>query len=217
MKKLLALSIIFYCNNALCESPKGIKTYELAHLIKQLMVSTDPVSSKDSYLEMKEVFGKLKQAEPSDLAPTGNETFPRSETDFFYIYQGRVNLLAKGKPLATDRMQDNPSWRVWVAGQKALVTNVWLMSENSAKAKGGPSYLRSQGLTLDPLACQAVNGGNYSAYYKVSAPGKRPAILEISASSGSGGTWYSYQVTWFSIKASELAPESEIGLCKIDD
>lgn len=217
MKNILASTLALCCSAALSAPPIGSKSIELADLLKQLMASTAQTSSKDSYLEMKDVFGKIQKAEPSDFAPNGYETFPKSSSDYFYIYHGRINLLAKGKPIAADRMQEDASWKVWIAGPKAMVTNVWLSTDHAANTKAGPKYFRSQGLTLESISCSRINGGNYSALYKVSAPSKRPILLEIGASSGSGGTWYTYQATWFSIKASELPQDADIGLCEVDD
>jgi len=217
MKNILASTLALCCSAALSAPPSNIKNIELTDLLKQLMVSTGAVSSKDSYLEMKGIFGKLQKAEPSDLAPSGYETFPKNSNDYFYIYHGRINLLAKGKPIATDRMEEDASWKVWVAGPKAMVTNVWLRSDNASNTKAGPKYLKSKGLILEPISCSQVSGGNYTALFKASAPGKRPILLEIGASSGSGGTWYAYQAAWFSMKASELPQDAAIGLCEVDD
>jgi hypothetical protein len=215
MKHLIASTLALCCSVASASAAASEKRVELVDLLKQLMVNVGKAAPKDSYLEMKGIFGKLQKAEPSDLAPKGNETFPGDGANYFYIYQGRIDILANGKPLATDRMQEDASWQVWVAGPKAMVTNVWLRTEHAADAKAGPKYLRSKGIALEPISCSQLNGGNYTALYKASAPGKRPILLEVSASSGSGGTWYSYQATWFSIKASQLPTDAEIGLCEV--
>jgi hypothetical protein len=159
MKHLFASTIALCCGAALAAPPSVSKTVELADLIKHLMVNTGQTSSKDSYLEMKAVFGKMQKAEPSDLAPHGYETFPKDSNDFFYIYHGRVNLLVKGKPIAADRMQEDASWKVWLAGPKAMVTNVWLRTDNSSNTKAGPNYFRSKGLILDAISCSQTNGG----------------------------------------------------------
>lgn len=215
MKHLIAATLALCCSVASATTAVSEKRVELAELFKQLMVNVGTTDSKDSYLEMKRIFGKLQKAEPGDLAPKGNETFPSDSTNYFYIYQGRMDILANGAALATDRMQEDASWQVWVAGPRAMVTNVWLSTEHAADAKAGPKYLRSKGIALEPISCSQIDGGNYTALYKASAPGKRPLLLEVSASSGSGGTWYSYQATWLSIKASQLPADAEIGLCEV--
>jgi hypothetical protein len=216
MKKFIPSILAITCSAAIATEPVEMKSTELADVIRQLMVSAKQTSTKDSYIEMKAIFGKLRLAESGDLAPNGMETFLKNN-DYFYIFHGRINLLANSRPIAQDRMQDDASWKVWVVGPKAMVTDVWLRTNNAASSSAGPRYLRSKGLTLEPLSCSQLNASNYSAIYKVSAPGKRPILLDILSTSGSGGTWYSYHATWFSLKASDLAPEASIGLCEIDE
>src|SRR5262245_48953983 len=107
MKNLLVSALALCCGAALSAQNSPEKRVEVASLLKQLMVSTDQSSAKDSYLEMKSVFGKLSQATRADVLPNGASSFPKKWEDFLYIFHGRVTLLAKGRPLATDRMQDD--------------------------------------------------------------------------------------------------------------
>jgi len=217
MKQFLTLMLAIFCGTALASPPTQIRSVELSDLLRQLMVPTGKAPSKDSYLELNGVFGKLTRAQPSDLAPNGNETFPKDRSDYYYIFHGRINLLAQGKPVATDRLAEDASWKVWVAGPKAMASSVWLASDNASNRDAGPKYLRSRGIVLEPVACSQIGRGNYTAIYHANAPGRRPILLEVTASSGSGGKWYSYHVTWFSMKASELPKDAEVGLCDVDD
>ena len=114
-------------------------------------------------------------------------------------------------------MENDDSWKVWVAGSKFSVTNIWLRNNNSSVRKAGPKYLRSKGLTLEPIYCSKMDDGNYDALYKVSAPGKSPIMIEITTNSGSGGTWYIYQVIFDTIKKSDFPDDVEIGICNIND
>lgn len=214
MKFLHVLVLLFYCGVTFASPSPMIKSIELADLLKQLMLSDKPTDNKDSFLKMKDIFGQLKQAESNDLT-SGYESFPANGNDFLYIYHGRVTLLAGGRPIATDRMENDNSWKVWLAGPRTDVVGLWLSTENSSAGKAGPLYLKSKGIILDAIACDYMSGGNYTAWYKASVPSKKPMLLEITASSGSGGTWYTYHVTWFSITASKLPKNSQIGLCEI--
>ncbi len=222
MKKIIVVVLCLATGAALAQDRNATKSFELASLIKQLMVnSAASGTNKDSYLELKKLFGSLREANANDLQPIGNETFPGNGAEFFRIYQTRADIQIKGVPLAEDNLKNDSSWRIWVAGPKAMATNVYIRSENAVNANtnAGASYFAANGLTLDPIVCHSIEGSarNYSAYYKVTALGKRPVLLGISASTGSGGTWYSYEVTWFALKASRIDQAAEVGLCNVKD
>lgn len=216
--KLLA-SILVVCNTAAFAAPHTeIRSVELADIIKELM-GAKVADAPNNYPEMKKIFGKLQRATSEDLNPNPDESFPGDEGDYYAIYHGRINLLSKGKPIATDLLEDDASWKVWVAGSKFEVTDVWFEAENAAKgsAKAGSEYFRSKGLTLEAIDCdREPDSGGEGATYKVSFLKRKPISLSIGTMSGSRGKHYSYHISFSEVKASALPQDAKIGSCEVD-
>lgn len=193
--------------------------YDLAGLVKRLMLDRDPKGFRGDYIALKSVIGPLQQVTEADLRKPDPEYFPGNASNFFYIYETRIPLYARGRRLLAENMSDQYQWKVFVAGPRAMPTNIYIRSQWPVAHPAGASYFTSHGLTLDPIVCEKLGGSeaNYNAVYKVRAPGKHPLLLTISKSTGSGGVRYSYEVTWFSISAASLPREAEVGLCQVSD
>jgi hypothetical protein len=170
-------------------------------------------------MALKSMIGPLKPVTDADLRKPDPESFPGKASNFFYIYEARIPLYARGRRLLAENMNDEYQWKVFVAGPRAMPTHVYIRSQWPVAQPAGAAYFTSQGLTLDPIVCESFGGSdaNYNAIYKVSATGKHPMLLRISKSTGSGGIRYSYEITWFSISAASLSREAEVGLCQVTD
>lgn len=199
--------------------PSQIERYELASVVKSLMIDREKTGFRGDYLSFKSMFSPLREVEGATRRVAGPESFPGKEADFFYIYEARIPLYVRKERLLAENMKDEYLWRVFVAGPRAAPSNVYIMSQWPVGQPAGATYFNAQGLKLDVVSCEKLGGSstNYNAYYKVSAPGKFPLLLGISKSTGSGGVWYSYEITWYGIKASSLGNEAEIGLCQVND
>jgi hypothetical protein len=193
--------------------------FDLAGFVKRLMPDRDSRGHSLDYLALKQVFGSLQQVTETDLRQAGPEAFPGKPSDFFYIYATRIPLYVRGRHLTAENMPDERKWKVYIAGPRAMPTNVYFVSEWPVAQAAGASYFSSQGLAIDAIACERLGGSdaNYTALYRVAAPGKRPLLLRVEKSTGSGGIWYRYELTWFSVSAATLPREAEVGLCQIKD
>lgn len=189
--------------------------FELANVVRGLLV--DKGSSGTQYLDLKKLVRNLHYFTNDENAKAGSTFFPGDYNRYGKIYRGEIALFVNGKRFLGENMEDQYSWIVYVAGPNAAPSTLYITSDKTVAASGGPSYFRKAGLTLQPIACSSVSGGNYDGYFIVSAPGKRSAILQIRESSGSGGSWYSYGLFWDGLLTNDLPKDMEVGDCAIND
>lgn len=205
--------------------------YELAELIAYVMVdhpagwagATNGLVSRD-YNEFKEYVREIKFVGMAD----GPRLQPSTATlRGFKAYTGTTGLMIRGQRAIVENVEDDYKWRVFFGGPEVAATSIELSADKTVviqEGKGnGAAYFREAGFTLIPIACDAMGYGNNNAVYAASFPGKFPALLSISASTGSGGQSMSYALflsgmSWrdtpgFGQKDSGLA---EMGDCRIN-
>lgn len=189
------------------------KNYELSTLIKKMM-------GYNSYLQYKSVVKNIASITPKEIY-ANKDLVPDVVLDSLKIYAGKIPIYVKGKRFLGENMSGRDLWTIYVAGPNAVVSTVYITSEEAVALSGGASYFKNAGLKIEPLICDGEStNSNYRAYYKVYVTGKDSANLSISKSSGSGGTWYSYGLSWGDIKVSDLGLDNQratVGTCGITD
>lgn len=197
-----------------------LEKYELASVVKNLMIDkASNVGFRHDYLHFKSLLSGIRLVAENELRRPSYQGFPGNPDDYLYVYEGKMPVFVNGQRLLDENMKDQYLWSVYFAGPKAFVSTAYILSEQSVRTVAGASYFSSAGLKLDPLSCDTYGGSgtDYSAYYKVSAPNKEPLVLGITKSVGSGGMWYSYEISWHGVKASTVGKDAILGICDILD
>jgi hypothetical protein len=175
---------------AVAATSDEIRRYDVAAVIRRLLPAPNaPVG----YLDFKRWVSKIVEVDGNTLG----EPYRTNS----YTYRGEIPLYAGGRRILSENMRDQYQWTITFSGARAGPGLVRIHSDASTNdaTMPGATYLRRAGLTLRPQACEEMGSGNYSRYYLIAAPGKAPALLQISKSTGSGGVWWSYEVyyRWF--------------------
>jgi len=191
------------------------KKYELANVIKGLMVN---VGAHDFYYTDIKKYSKNNQFVSNDVKKSKSTDKPYGTEEYSVSYEGKMPLYLHGLRFIAENMEDDNLWNVKISGSHALPMKVYFDSTQSEiNLNGGPKYFRSNGIILKPIACHIDGPGNYLIYYRANVHGKKSIILEIMASSGSGGGWYSYGVHWTDYVLKHLPFDVTVGECIIND
>lgn len=135
--------------------------YELASLVKGMMVSRDKTGFRADYLSFKPLFASLRELSPANRRAAGTESFPGKEADYFYIYEARIPLFVRKRRLTAENMKDEYLWSVFIAGPRAAPSNVFIKSQWPVGQAAGASYFSSQGLDLAAMACERLGGSSH--------------------------------------------------------
>lgn len=188
---------------------------ELSAFVKGVMVGKE--SAGLDYLSAKKLLGSLKFYGPAEDKASGDRYFPGTLRDYSKVYSGSVDIDVNGRRYMAETMDnERQNWTGYVAGPNASASTIYLRGDQ-VTSPAGIGYFRKAGFSVTPIACEILDGGNNTGFYLVETAGKRPAILEIAKSTGSGGVWVRYGIHLGGLKAKDLPAESEIGVCAIKD
>jgi hypothetical protein len=207
MKLLISAIVMFLLAPAMVLAQSKV---DLANALK------DSISKPVTYADLARTWGALKSMKPNEVGGQGEDQFPRKPSGYAQFLKGSALLTVNGRPVATDRTGKAGSYVVWIAGPNAAPSDLWLRSDLASSESAGPRYLRSKGIKLETIACEKEGKGNYTALFRASVAGSKPALLEITESTGSGGTWFSYRLRWKSVSPADLPDQAEVGLCDVD-
>lgn len=190
--------------------------YELANVIKGLMINNG--ADDFEYTDLKK-YSKGNEYYIDNISdrPTYNGKPYRTE-EYSLNYKGKMPLYIRGLRFIRENMEDDNLWNVEISGSHAKPMKFYFFSiKPEINLSGGPKYLKQNGIKLKTIACVIDTPLNYLVFYRASARGKQSIILEVMASSGSGGTWYSYGIHWTDYILNHFPSDVEPGKCPIEE
>ncbi len=165
------------------------KKIELSDAIKSLMLGIEETRTP-TYSEIEKVATVLKEQ-------------PKNSTQLPYKKRiiGTTNLLVNNKRLALENTySDHYNWKVSINGDtEKIPSNVIFWAQTFCEWYDRGYYLKyfnKKGFIVKPLTCSYDDGGNHETLLYLEYPQKKPAFLNVSYGSGSGGTRYYFTFYW---------------------
>lgn len=212
MRKFLLLGCLL--NIPIYAPAAELPAQDLAAMTKALILA----GSKGyiEFLKFRPYLANTAYVSVAEAAAPNDKRFPGPPLKYPKIYRGTINLHANGKRLLADSLDGPGAWTAYVAGPNPGATAMYLLGDQVA-VDAGPSYFRKAGVVLQPVVCDRIDAGNYDATYFASVSGSRPAVMQISKSTGSAGVWYSYALFWSDFQIGALKPDLTLGDCNVID
>jgi hypothetical protein len=122
-------------------------------------------------------------------------------------------LYLNGERFISENMEDHYNWAVFIGGPMALPSRVVITTEEAAgyQASLNESYFRNAGLQVETLTCSGYTLMNSKIWYKIKASGKQPLYLDVGTSTGSGGTFYTFEISWDPVSIGDAVVLDQVG------
>lgn len=193
--------------------------YELAEVLAWSMPDTAPSDSPlalPSFQDYNRFKGVVSNIQSSTSVDGG--------------YEGTIEMLADGKRVVVENIEDDYKWKVLITGPNVGANSVTFMADR-AVGMGidiGASYLRRHQFDLVALSCFSAGqtSTNAQALYLARYPGKNPVLLSYMVSTGSAGMFVHYQVHFDSLEWESVPGAREVdyegksqpfGVCPYED